>query len=184
MKRGLTVAVLAALALPVLALAAMIGEQEIRVAGARILNVPVRGVDPRDLLQGHYLTATYDWDWQPEPTASGAGGLCVLSASNGQKPQVHVMEDWKPSDGAIDGCLMMIAGKVRAKSDGQPAAFVPTGLDAGYFTVHLFVAESRAASLEELIRKRPGTLSVDLAVRADGRAVVRHLRLDGEILDR
>ncbi len=48
MSRALTIAVVAALALPVLALAALIGEQELRYAKAQVVNVPVRGIDPRD----------------------------------------------------------------------------------------------------------------------------------------
>ena len=184
MRRGLTVVVIATLALPVLALAALIGEQEYRVAGARIINVPVSGVDPRDLLQGHYLAATFDWNWRPEPAASGSGGLCVLSASDSQNPPVRFVAGWKPSDAAIEGCRLMIAGKARTKTDSRSAAFAPAGLDAGYFTVHLFVDERRATDLEDLLRRRPGALSVDLAVLADSGALVRHLRLDGEILDR
>jgi hypothetical protein len=177
--KPLVLAVAATLALPVLALAALIGMQEYRVAGAQLLTVPVRGVDPRDLLQGHYLVATFDWDWQPEPAASGTGGLCVLSDNSVAKPQVHFIDGWKPGSGPVEGCRLVIFGKVRGKQDGAPA-FAPTGLDDGYFAVHLFVPETRAVDLQETVRQRPDALTVDLAVRPDGSATVRRLRLDGQ----
>src|SRR5262249_25000341 len=44
--------VIVALVLPVAALAAMIGQQEWLRSQATVLNVAVRGVDPRDLLRG------------------------------------------------------------------------------------------------------------------------------------
>ena len=181
---SMLIAVAASLALPVLALAALIGEQEYRVLDARILRVPVRGVDPRDLLQGHYIAATLDWDWQAEPASSGDGGLCVLPPAGVVRPRVRFVEGWKPASGPIEGCRMMIAGKARAKQEGLAPAFVPADLDAGYYNLHLFVSESRAPELDELIRKRPDALTIDLAVRPDGSAAVRRLLLDGKPLDR
>jgi uncharacterized membrane-anchored protein len=182
MNRGLRIAVVASLALPVLALAALIFQQEYRVYKAPLLNVPVRGVDPRDLLQGHYIIATFDWDWQPEPDASGTGGLCVLASGEGTKPRVRFIDGWNPGNGTGADCRMVLAGKARAKRDGLTAAFVPANLDAGYYTLNLFVPESRARELEALIRERPNALTVDLAVLPDGSASVRNLRLDGKIL--
>ena len=187
MTRTLVLAVAASLALPVLALAALIGQQEYRAFGGQVLSVPVRGVDPRDLLQGHYLVAAFDWDWQPEPGSSGGGALCVLSSPGGDaavRPKVRFIAGWTPADGRDEGCRMMIAGNARARSDGPQAAFMPMGLDAGYFTVHLFVPETRAGELEAEIRRHPDALTVDLAVAANGRAVVRRLRLDGQPIER
>jgi len=183
--RTLILAVAASLALPVLALAAMIGQQEYRAFDAPVMQVSVRGVDPRDLLQGHYLVATFDWDWQPAPEASGTGGLCVMSTSGERsRPSVRFIEGWQPGSAPAEGCQLMIFGNARGKRDGAGAAFVPANLDIGYFTVHLFVSETRAPELEDVIRKRPDALTVDLAVRADGSAVVRRLRLGGQPLNR
>ncbi|MGD9882087.1 MAG: hypothetical protein AB7F22_33000 [Reyranella sp.] len=41
-----------------------------------------------------------------------------------------------------------------------------------------------AGELERLIRERPGVLTVDLAVRADGHAGIQALRIDGQVLGR
>jgi hypothetical protein len=48
--------------------------------------------------------------------------------------------------------------------------------------VLLFVPEDRAAGLEILLTERPRALTVDLAVRPDGSAAIKALRVDGERL--
>jgi uncharacterized membrane-anchored protein len=188
MSRALTLAVIAALVLPVLALAALIGQQERMLANAKLLNVPVFGVDPRDLLRGRYLVAQFDWDWAGEPTATTrfamlSGALCVL-AGDQTRPRVRFVEGWKAGDRIGDDCRLMIKGKGWPKEDNPVARFVPESLDAGSGLVHLFVSENRAPELERLLRMRPGGLTVDLAVRPDGLASIQALRLDGQLLGR
>jgi len=189
MRRALTLAaVAAALALPVLALAALIGRQEYLLSDARVLNVPVNGVDPRDPLRGRYIVAQFDWDWAGEPVAPTrfavlSGAVCVL-ADDQARPRVRFIEGWKAGDGADDDCRMMIKGRGWPKEDNFSARFAPENLDAGGGLVHLFVSEDRAPELERLLRARPGGLTVDLAVRPDGLASVKALRLDGQVLGR
>jgi hypothetical protein len=48
----------------------------------------------------------------------------------------------------------------------------------------LFVPEERAAELDRLLVARPGALTVDLAVRPDGSAAIKALRVDGQVLGR
>ena len=62
MRRRVVALVIVALALPVVALAAMIGQQEWLRSRVTVVNVKVRGIDPRDLLRGHYLTADFEWN--------------------------------------------------------------------------------------------------------------------------
>jgi len=181
MTRTLGIAVVATLVLPILALAALIGEQELRFTDAQTVNVPVLGVDPRDLLRGHYLTGRFDWDWDTTPTHDAAGGLCVLPG-DAARPKVRFIENWHAEDGST-GCRLVISGRVR-KSIVPAATFVPGTLDSGSASVRLFVSETRAPDLERLIRERPGAVTVDLAVRRDGSATVRALRLDGQVLGR
>ena len=180
MNRAFFAAVIASLALPVLALAAMIGEQERLLLKAEVVNVPLIGVDPRDLLRGRYIVAQFDWDWASEPTAGSSGGLCVL-AGDQPKPRVRFFDGWKQGDSTADGCRMVIAGYV---SPGKPARFVPDDLDAGDGRMNIFVPEEQASVLERLIRDRPGSLTADLAVRADGRAAIKAVRVDGKVLGR
>ena len=186
MTRLLTVLVVATLALPVLALGALVGEQELKLASARIINVPLRGYDPRDLLRGHYINAQLDWDWDREPTGSPytpqSGGACIVAET--PKPRVRFLPGWKPGDPADADCRSMIVGQGLSKQAGQPARFTPSNLSPAFGGVQVFVPEDRAKELDRLVRERPGALTVDLAVRADGSAAIRTLRLDGKPIGR
>jgi hypothetical protein len=187
MNRTFFAAVIAALTLPVLALAALIGEQEGLLLKAQVLNVPLIGVDPRDLLRGRYIIAQFDWDWESEPIATGSkilpGGLCVL-ASDASKPRVRFVEGWHAGDRASDDCRMVLGGYASPRTASTPPLFVPDDLDAGSGRMHIFVPEELAPALENLVRDRPGSLTVDLAVRADGRAAIKAVRVDGQIVGR
>lgn len=176
MNRRLAVAVVGTLALPIMALAVLIGEQELRFGKAQQVNVPVRGYDPRDLLRGHYITGQLDWDWEAPPEKTGTGGLCILPDA-AARPKVRFLENWRPGDRPL-GCRLVVAGRV------APPAFVPTTLDSGTSSMRLYVSETRAPELEELIREHPGALTVDLAVRADGSAAIMALRVDGQVVGR
>jgi hypothetical protein len=188
MRRPLIVAVAAALALPLLALAALIVEQEVKLAGAAVINVPVRGYDPRDLLRGHYIQGQLDWEWEREPAASGSysgieGGGCVLTL-DAPKPRLRFSAGWTAGEAVEEGCRLMIAGRGWPGQGTIAARFMPASLDAGGGRVKLFVPEDRAAELEQLLLARPGALTVDLAVRPDGTAAIKALRVDGQILGR
>ena len=176
MNRPMTAAVVVALALPIVALAALIGEQEFRFSNAQQVNVPVRGFDPRDPLRGHYITGQFDWDWETTPQNAATGGLCILPG-DAARPKVRFLYDWRPGDRAPD-CRLVVAGRVTS------SVFVPATLDNGSRSVRLYVSETRAPELEELIRKHPGALTVDLAVRSDGSAAIMALRVDGQIVGR
>ena len=176
MNRRATIAVAAALALPIVALAALIGQQELRFANAETVNVPVRGYDPRDLLRGHYITGQLDWDFETTPPATGSGGLCVLPLA-AARPRVRFLDNWQAGDRRPD-CRLVIAGRIAS------SAFVPKALDDGTRGIRLYVSETRAPELEELMRKHPGVLTVDLAVRADGSTAIMALRVDGQVVGR
>ncbi|MEI6201983.1 MAG: GDYXXLXY domain-containing protein [Enhydrobacter sp.] len=176
MTRLMTVAIATALMLPIVALAALIGEQELRFGDAQRINVPVRGFDPRDPLRGHYITGQFDWDWDIAPSNAAKGGLCILPG-DAARPKVRFLENWKPGDRTPD-CRLVIAGRVAS------SAFVPATLDRGTRSVRLYVSETRAPELENLLRTHPGALTVDLAVRSDGSTAIMALRVDGRIVGR
>jgi GDYXXLXY protein len=180
-SRTFLVAVAAALVLPVLALAGLVGQQELLLANARILSVPLTGFDPRDLLRGHYIRAQMDWDWERAPAVNdyevADGALCVLAQT--PKPRVRFLAGWKPGDRTDADCTMVIAGHAR-----PPSRFAPATLDNGDGGIQFYVPEARASDLETLMRERPGSLTVDLAIRADGAAAIRALRIEGELIGR
>jgi hypothetical protein len=186
MSRAFLAAVIAALALPVLALAALVGEQEYLLTRSTLLNVPIRGYDPRDLLKGRYINGQLDFDWQRRPDTADAsvpvdGAVCVL-ASDGPKPRVRFLDGWTRGDPVDAECRMVIAGRGWKGGPDVPARFAPTALDNGRGGMKLFVPETRAGDLEKLMIDRPGALSVDLAVRGDGGASIAALRVDGKVL--
>jgi hypothetical protein len=188
MSRTLTAAVIAALALPVLALAALVGEQERQIAGAPVVSVPLRGYDPRDLLRGHYLLAQLEWDWEREPTTPDGsgdlyGGACVLADT--PKPRLRFVADWMAGDAIDPACRMMMAGRAWPRSGQMTAGFIPANLDdGGRGGVRFYIPETRGTELEQLIRDRPGALTADLAVRGDGNVTIRALRIDGRPIAR
>lgn len=179
MSRAFIIAVIAALAFPVLALAALVGHQELLLANARILSVPLTGFDPRDLLRGHYIRAQMDWDWERAPAVNDYeavdGALCVVAET--PKPRVRFLAGWKAGDRTDADCRLVIAGHARA-----PSRFVPSQLDNGDGGIQFYVPEARASDLEKLMSDRPGSLTADLAVRADGGAAIKALRVDGQKL--
>lgn len=185
MSRALVIAVIATLVVPVLALAALVGQQEYLIANARILNVPLVGYDPRDLLRGQYISGRFDWDWASGPSfPESDGAICVLPG-DAPRPRVRFIAGWKAGDPVDSDCRMVVAGRGEPSRGGSiPARFSPIDLDQGNGTVHIYVPEDRARELEELIRARPGALTVDLAVRANGRASIAGLRVDGQRLGR
>ena len=184
MRCKVTALVIVALALPLLALAAMIGQQEWLRSRVTVLNVAVRGVDPRDLLRGHYLTAGFEWNWErlPQPEADGrmpAGALCVIAIDAQRRTRVRFLPDSTGDQAMAGDCLLVIPGGMWGRD-----AFVPGTIDTANGSIRLFVPETRAGELERLIRERPGALTVDLAVRADGQVSIQALRIDGQVLGR
>jgi len=176
--------VIAALALPLLALTAMIGQQEWLRSRVTVLNVAIRGVDPRDLLRGHYLTAGFEWNWErlPQPEADGrmpAGALCVIEIDAQRRARVRFLAGSTGDQMTAGGCLLVIPGGMWGRD-----AFVPGTIDSANGSIRLFVPETRAGELEQLMRDRPGALTVDLAVRADGHVSIQTLRVDGQALGR
>jgi hypothetical protein len=184
MRRARAAFVTMALALPLLALTAMIGQQEWLRSKVTVLNVAVRGFDPRDLLRGHYLTATFNWNWEglPQTDADGRlpqGALCVSAIDRDRKPRVRFLPGSAGSQAVDGGCLLVIPGAMWASD-----AFVPATIDSTSGGFRLFVPETRARELERLIRERPGALTVDLAARGDGHVAIQALRVDGRVLGR
>jgi uncharacterized membrane-anchored protein len=183
-RRKAAALVIVALALPLVALAAMIGQQEWLRSRVTVLNVPVRGVDPRDLLRGHYLTAGFEWNWErlPQAEADGrmpAGVLCVIAIDARRRPRVRFLSDSAADQATVGDCLLVVPGGMWVRD-----VFVPGTIDTTSGSIRLFVPETRAGELERLIRERPGALSVDLAVRADGYVSIQELRVDDRVLGR
>jgi hypothetical protein len=133
-------------------------------------------------LRGHYLTAGFEWTWESLPGTDGravAGALCVIRIDARQQASVRFVPDSTEDQTTLRSCQLVIPGRLWGKD-----AFVPAAIHSANGSIKLFVPEVRAGELERLIRERPGALTVDLAVRADGHVSIQALRIDGQVLGR
>ena len=109
-------------------------------------DVPVRGYDPRDLLQGHYLAYSYDWS-----NLGGAQGL--------------------PSGADGDVCLSGVPPQLAAvrPAQGQPCAARLRSSEA--FGGRYYAPAERAQALQRQLAD-PGLQGIiRIRLRADGHAV-------------
>lgn len=138
---------MAALALPVLGLAALWGWTHTRAQQGTEWDVTVQGYDPRDLLRGHYIRYRYDW-----PGAEGVSDIFDRACIEGTPPaitRVHV--DFDPN------CRYPLRV---TPIEGRPDA----GLSAG----QLYVPQTQAAELERKLRDPKLQGVVRIRVRDDG----------------
>jgi hypothetical protein len=149
----------AALALPLVGLAAGVAWQASGARGASEWRIPVAGYDPRDPLRGRYINFRYVW------TVSGPAHLC--------------------RDGGCDLCLEQGGTHVRAVAKGascpgriDPAAshlslvYAPEfGADGQPLAAmsRLFVSEASAPRLEAMLRAGP--MVVRARLTRDGRLI-------------
>ena len=66
---------------------------------AAVVNVPVRGVDPRDLLRGHYIGASSTGSGSASrqrraATPASTRGLCVLAGDSAEAARALHRQDW------------------------------------------------------------------------------------------
>ncbi|HJQ57311.1 MAG TPA: GDYXXLXY domain-containing protein [Vineibacter sp.] len=189
MKRLMMIAVVAALALPVLALGAMVGDAERRIARADVMRVAIRGYDPRDLLRGHYLRYRFDWNAET-PFIGRVTRLCVSQAPANAPATVRALAANGEHSSTSD-CLFVLDGWGETLAEARRAApgergpagrmeFTPSGVQGG----RLYVPEQHAAQLERLLIEGKVQLTIDLAVTRDGRARIKAWHIDGKTVDR
>lgn len=174
MKRLRLILLAVTLLLPIIALAAMALQAERATSDATMFRVPIRGVDPRDILRGHYLNFDYDWDWRDPPAMPSrnsitAATLCLTAPREPAKgPQASFQSD---------GCLAMIDGDFR--TFGRPV-FRPRRGDS-HALPRLYVPEDYALRIEEIARRNDVPLTVDIAVTADRRVRILGWHIDGKL---
>jgi hypothetical protein len=147
---------LASLALPIVALALMVGRGELVSRTGRPYRIHIVGYDPRDMVRGHYLNYTlrFKLDDPPERCTTVTCLYC-LRGPPGSEPWVT-----RVSPGDTAGC---------------DATFADAELER---LQQFFVPEDRAAPLEIAIRAYHAELSVRIS--AGGTVVIQDLLLDGK----
>lgn len=145
----------AALALPVAVLAVKAAWHERARRVGTLVDVPVRGYDPRDLLAGQYLAFRLDFGpaGQCPEGVRGEALICL-------RPTRKLVRGERPPP----GCELHLRGRCRY-------GVFQTGLERH------FVPERRAALLEGLVRER--RVALRLRVHPDGSASPVTLLVDG-----
>lgn len=146
-----------ALAFPIAVLLGVAIHKQHRLTTGERIRFPISGLDPRDLLSGHYLTYRIDY---------GISELCSLRSAEGDgflclDPRMFFY-DQAP---AAATCERFIRGTCRL---GRFEA----GIDRFY------VPEESALKLEKLIREKPG--EIEISVSPTGQATVADLWIDGK----
>ncbi|MFT3772923.1 MAG: GDYXXLXY domain-containing protein [Minicystis sp.] len=146
---------LVALALPIVALLAMVVRAEIVSRGGKPWVIAIRGYDPRDLIRGHYLSYRLDFR-KEEPSERCTAATCCycLRGPAGSEPLVT-----------------RINCAEKASCDSW---FPESQLD---HLQEFYVPEDRGYQLEREIRAKDAKLSV--RVSSGGVVIVQDLLLDG-----
>ncbi|HYE47990.1 MAG TPA: hypothetical protein VEB20_00255 [Azospirillaceae bacterium] len=148
-------AALALLLLPTLLLAGWTGLLARRDASLEGIRVALEGVDPRDLLRGHYLTARLDVRTAGGEEGPPAGCACL--------------EPGPPDP------LRPLARPVESCTPAPPQCRWPVADLATPFRI--YIPQERAEEYERRLRERDGTLSVLVKPRGDGTFLVGGLEV-------
>lgn len=164
--------IIAALFFPILALASLAGYHGYSYYKGKEFVLPIEGYDPRDLLSGHYLI--YTIDYQLEETGTELCPKAKAQAEHNTEPTPRPTTDY---DAYV--CL-----EPREFSRFQPnhcRYYVKGRCEAGRFNAGLerfYVPETRAKELEQLVLK--SNAEIVLAALPKGRVVVKALLIDGK----
>lgn len=136
----------AALALPLIGLAAawMVSHQ--RGLQGTVWEVPVEGYDPRDLLRGHYLVFQYDWPILDEDAVPGPGMMLCL---DGDAPTIASAE------------VVPLQTRCPRPLRAAPGDTLLAG--------KLYIPQEQAAALEKQLADPASRAIVRLRVRDNGR---------------
>jgi hypothetical protein len=140
---------LAAVALPLLGLAARWGMSDQTYRQGTEWDVPIAGYDPRDVLRGHYVEFAYEWPGLDGGRAAPLEALCL----SGGAPVITAVE--AIGDGAAcDHPLRVASADVYGNN----------GLIRG----RLYVGQDRGAELDAQLRRRDQRGIVTIRQREDG----------------
>ena len=140
---------LAAVAVPLLGLAALWVQSDRTYHTGTEWEVPIQGYDPRDYLRGHYVEFSYDWPGEEDLSDIVASALCL----EGEAPNI-VRVQWLQAGQACDH---PVRGDVST-------VYGANALMVG----RLYIGQDRAAQLEEELRNRDQRGIVTIRQREDG----------------
>lgn len=177
----------AALLLPVIVLALLIGWRETELRGAQEWRIPVRGVDPLDLLRGRYVTVQLDWALEgPLESCDTEAGCSLCLEQRAAIVVARVQRQGESCPALLETGRSRLefwparptaapeAGTNEAGATPQPA---PRPRAPAHFETVVFVPEARADSIDSDLREGLPTVLVARLTRG-GRLVADRLEPD------
>ncbi|MGZ9109006.1 MAG: GDYXXLXY domain-containing protein [Micavibrio sp.] len=144
-------------------------------ANGTIWQISIEGYDPRDLLRGHYLNFTYDWNFKDDAAAEcpydgQSCCLCLNEAAAGSNVDPVA---------TLVGCQSPEARQCTSKIIGKKGW---NGIVSGNHPY--FVPQEHALALETLLREGKNDFKMEIAVpRSGGPAIIRKLYIDQKPLE-
>lgn len=165
---------LLALALPLITLAGLTAKAVHDRTTGENWQIEIGGYDPRHLLQGHYITFRYNWNWindqQACPQDSSACCLCLKrDLTEHIDPAASLHNCQSPRLAACDG---VIRGE-------------PRGAGFTFGKERYYVPERHASYLDNLLRRASDSyrFHVELSVSDRHKAAIRNLYINGTPLE-
>ncbi len=139
MRRWLALALL----LPLVGLALSIAAREAGLSGASEWRIPIAGYDPRDPIRGRFIQFRYDWRVAGDPALCGkaACGLCLSEEAGEIVATMAAPGTACPAYVDVNGSSI----RRQSRAPGQ----------APDFSSRIFVSETRAPALEDMLRRQP-----------------------------
>lgn len=153
--------------LPIIGFLLMILKAEIDQTKGDILIVPIKGVDPRDILRGHYLIYSFAWNFDQERTnkfpSLGESELCLVKTNNGLIAYPIVLK-------SLEDCHYRIKGKFSKLSE--------TNFNYSIGIEKFFIPEEHASKLEHLLISSEA--KIKFRINKDSKPVLLDLLINGK----
>lgn len=161
---------IAALALPLLALAASTWSAARTAQASSLWVLPVEGFDPRDILRGHYIQVRYRLPADVASILVAGGWLCLTGA-----PEAPVI-----GAAARDEDSGSCAARARLLPDHDGFAAPWGSGTAAALTGRLYIPEADAALLTQLLLDRTRPASMQVRITGAGKLIPVDLLIDGK----
>ena len=174
-----TLRIILAAALLSCALAWMVIDRQLTLDSSRVVSLRVVPVDPRDLFRGDYVVLNYDISRLDLASLGGTNAV-----ASGQTVHVSLKRNgttWSATalslapERADDTTISL---KAQVASVEAPAGDGHQFITLIYGIESYFVPQGTGLAIDEAARK--GTITVDAAIDASGRAAIKAIRQDGQ----
>ncbi|HTV20732.1 MAG TPA: GDYXXLXY domain-containing protein [Polyangiaceae bacterium] len=155
-----------AVVLPMLGLLVLVARAEVLLRSGQSFRIAIKGYDPRDLLHGHYLQYSFDFEWRGASTCGGVSGTVPM----GLDARCCVCLTSDVDSNTLAEARQVACDQVNSCDGWLEAASLAPPL-------RYFVPERQAAELEEALRGRGASLSVTCG--PGGVPAIGELYLDG-----